>query len=236
MWSPGTGRLSRSFYAFAVIACALLAVLHFAGLFGAITAGWSLRGLSAGLVALGGLALGVLSADFATGLAHWACDSYGDKRTPVIGASVIHAFREHHQAPRAMLAHDGIAVNGQPAAAAGALFALLALPGARAVVQDDPFAYAVAWSFLTVGALGNQLHQWSHHPAPPALVRRLQRGGWVLSPHTHARHHRGAHDGVYCVATGWCNGALDALGFWRALEWIVARTTGAQPRDESSVK
>lgn len=177
-----------------------------------------------------GMAVGALAADFATGLVHWAFDTYGDERTPLVGPSVIRSFREHHHAPRALGAHDGLEVNGQPAIAASGLFALLALPGARVVLHADPFTYAFAWSLLAVGALGNQLHQWSHQTDPPRLVGGLQRAGWILSARAHARHHGGGHDRAYCIATGWCNGVLDAFGFWRALERILERATGIPPR------
>ena len=55
------------------------------------------------LFALAGLWLGAWTADLVTGVVHWACDTWGSTRTPVVGGTLIRAFREHHEAPRAML-------------------------------------------------------------------------------------------------------------------------------------
>ena len=171
-----------------------------------------------------------------TGAVHWACDTWGDARTRWLGPGLIHSFREHHEAPRAMLDHDWIAVNREPALAAALAWALLALPDARHWLVAHGFAAAFAWSLIAVGALANQLHAWSHSPAPPRAVRALQRAGLILSPARHARHHRAPHTSDYCIAGGWLNPTLDALGFWRALERLVRRATGAAPRGSARAR
>jgi plasmanylethanolamine desaturase len=185
-------------------------------------------------LALAGLWLGAWAADLVTGAVHWACDTWGDERTRWVGAGLIRSFREHHDAPRAMLDHDWIHVNAEPAAAASIAYALLALPPAQAWLDAHPFAAAFAWSLIAIGALANQVHQWSHSPAPPRAVQALQRAGLVLSPTRHARHHRLPHTSDYCIAGGWLNPALDAIGFWRTLERAVARVTGAVPRGSAT--
>jgi ubiquitin-conjugating enzyme E2 variant len=129
-----------------------------------------------------------------------------------------------------MLDHDWTLVNGQPAAAASAALVLLALPAAQEWLAGHAFLTAFAWSLIAVGSLANQVHQWSHAPAPPRAVRILQRAGVVLSPARHARHHDGGHVSDYCIAGGWLNPLLDAAGFWRALERAVTRASGAEPR------
>jgi ubiquitin-conjugating enzyme E2 variant len=184
--------------------------------------------------ALAGLALGACAADLVTGAVHWACDSWGDEHTRWVGPGLIHSFREHHVRPLAMLDHDWIEVNGEPAAAASAAFGLLALPVAREWSAEHVLASAFAWSLVSVASLANQVHKWAHgrHRAP-RLVRRLQRAGWILSPARHARHHRSPHATDYCITGGWLNPALDGVGFWRALERAITRLTGAAPRRES---
>ena len=44
--------------------------------------------------------------------------TWGDDHTRWIGPSLIRSFREHHRDPRAMLGHDWIEVNREPAIAA----------------------------------------------------------------------------------------------------------------------
>jgi hypothetical protein len=129
-----------------------------------------------------------------------------------------------------MLDHDWIEVNAEPAAAAAVAWLLLAVPPAREWLAGHAFFAAFAWALIAMGALANQIHQWSHHPAPPPWVRRLQRLGAILSPARHARHHRAPHATDYCITGGWLNRSLDAVGFWRALERAVTRATGAAPR------
>jgi plasmanylethanolamine desaturase len=165
---------------------------------------------------------------------HWGCDTWGDERTPWIGPGLIHSFREHHDAPRAMVDHDWIEVNAEPALAASAAFAVLAHPAAQGWLGERAFVAAFAWSLIAAASLANQLHQWSHAPAPPRAVRALQRAGLVLPPARHARHHRPPHTTDYCITGGWLNPLLDALGFWRGLERAVTRVTGASPRRDTS--
>lgn len=190
---------------------------------------WPVRG-SEVLFALAGVWLGAWAADLVTGTVHWACDTWGDERTRFFGTRLIRGFREHHDAPRAMLEHDWIEVNSEPAAAACAAFALLALPPVQEWLDGRVFLAAFVWSLAVMGAAANQIHQWSHDPAPARWVAWLQRAGLVLTPARHARHHRAPHESDYCIAGGWLNPALDAVGFWRALERAVTRLCGATPR------
>lgn len=176
---------------------------------------------------LAGAFLGALAVDGLTGLVHWTCDTWGDERTPVLGPTLIYAFREHHRDPTAMLAHPWTSVNREPALAAAAALALLSLPWARALLEAHPLAYGFAWAFLAYGAAANQLHQWAHVAKPPRPVRAAQRLGLVLSPERHARHHRGRNDRAYCISTGWLNPLLDRVGFWTALERGIVRLTHA---------
>ena len=219
------GPATRAILGLAIAAMPVLAAYHLAG--------W-LPGLRAGdaLWALAGLALGACAADLLTGSVHWACDSWGDEHTRWVGAGLIHSFREHHERPLAMLDHDWIEVNGQPAAAASAAFGVLALPAVRDWSDGHALASAFAWSLVAISSIANQIHKWAHARRAPRLVRRLQRAGWILSPRRHAPHHRAPHSTDYCIAVGWLNPALDALGFWRALERAVSRATGASPRRE----
>jgi ubiquitin-conjugating enzyme E2 variant len=193
----------------------------------ALAAGLDAEGVRPAL--LGALA-GVLAADAATGLVHWACDTWGDERTPVVGERLIRGFREHHRDPQAMLAHHWVEVNREPAVAAGGVLLLLWLPAAQRALAPRPALHACLLAFVAWGAAANQLHYWSHLAVPPRAVRWLQRSGAVLSPARHARHHRAPCTRAYCISSGWLNPVLDAAGAWRWLERAVTRLTGAVPR------
>lgn len=213
----------RGFCGGAILLAIPLTAAHGAALLVSLDAG----GLAP---ALAGLWLGALIADGLTGLVHWACDTWGDDHTRWIGPSLIRSFREHHCEPRAMLGHDWIEVNREPAIAASVVLLLLLLPAAQRALDGHTFAYAFLCSFVAYGAAANQLHQWAHMDRLPRWVYLAQRGGVILSPERHARHHRGPRTSDYCISTGWLNPALDRSGFWRALERGISLGTGAQPR------
>ena len=185
---------------------------------------------AAPLAIAAGALLGALCADLVTGLIHWACDTWGSEETPWLGAGVIQAFRQHHRDPQAIVHHDWIDVNGEGALGAATAF-LLGLPIAWQLASGGhAFWYSGLCSLICVAGLANQLHQWAHVPAPPAPVRALQRLGAILSPSQHARHHRAPYTTRYCIATGWLNGSLDTIRFWRALERGIEAVTDAEAR------
>ncbi len=219
---PSRPRPLRAALAVAIVACPALAAAHALAWLGA------LRPADAPL-ALAALFAGLLGADLVTGAVHWACDTWGDEHTPWVGPGLIRAFREHHCDPEAMLEHDWIDVNGEPAAAAALAYAVLAIPALQSALLEQPLLYALVWSLVGLAALGNQAHQWAHARAVPAPVRALRRCG-LLTPERHARHHRAPYERAYCITSGLLNRPLDALGFWRGLERAVARAAGARPR------
>jgi ubiquitin-conjugating enzyme E2 variant len=214
---------ARAAFAGFIALAAGLSVVH------AFRIGASAQGVAWGGTLLCGFA-GVLAADFVSGLVHWACDTWGSEHSRWFGSSLIRSFREHHRRPQAMVAHDWIEVNGEAATAAAAFFALMLLGGPAAWLREHPGAYTFAWATISVGALSNQLHQWTHRPAPPRLARILQRAGLILSLRRHAPHHRAPCVNRYCISTGWMNEPLDAIHFWRGLERAIRWSTGAEPR------
>ncbi len=181
-------------------------------------------------LALAGVLLGALAVDGVTGFVHWACDTWGDERTPWLGPTLIYAFREHHRDPHAMLDHPWTSVNREPGIGAAIGLLLLSLPAALQLLEGHVFVYGFVCSFIAYGAAANQLHQWAHMPSPPRPVRLAQRFWLILSPERHARHHRGANTVAYCISTGWLNPTLDAVGFWHALERSILRLTHATRR------
>jgi ubiquitin-conjugating enzyme E2 variant len=171
----------------------------------ALLAAWNLARLDA-LAALLALPLAWLLADLLGGLVHWACDSFGSVRTPLIGRAFIGPFRAHHADPEGMTRHDFVETHGASCLAA------LPLLGAAPLA---PWSFAQALLVLTaLGALAtNQCHKWAHleEGATPRLVRWLQRAGLVLRREQHRRHHTAPFDSHFCTSSGWMNAPLDAL-------------------------
>jgi len=163
------------------------------------------------------LVAGVLCADFLVGVVHWALDTYGTVDTPLAG-KLIRSFREHHIHPTAMCSHGAVEVSADNCIIPLPFMAAAALCGLR-----GPLACMFLCT-VTLVALANQIHQWAHMPAArrPSVVRLLQSSGLILGPKQHARHHLPPHDRGYCILNGWCDPALEWLGFWRRLEKLVA--------------
>ena len=174
------------------------------------------------------LLAGIAAADFASGLLHWAADTWGRADLPVIGPRILVPFRVHHVNPDDFLRRRFLDTNGDVAAiSVPLLLGLLVMP------LENTFHHAAAFcgfAFCVVGGMTNQIHQWAHMPSPPGAVRLLQRLGLFLGARHHAVHHQRPYHGYYCITTGWWNGPLEAIGFFRRAEALVTLVTGAQPR------
>lgn len=195
----------------AVALCAVLLLALTARLSGAP---WS---PAAVIAVAGGLAAGYLAADLASGLVHWFCDRFFEEDSPLIGAVLIHPFREHHRDPLAMTRHGVLELTGNACLGLVPILSVAWWGGAPADGALGVFAYGV----LLAAALGtfatNLFHGWAHAPGVPVPVAWLQRRGLILSARAHAaHHHRG--EGAYCVTVGWMNGWTDRLGVFARLE------------------
>jgi ubiquitin-conjugating enzyme E2 variant len=148
---------------------------------------------------------GWLLADLFSGLVHWALDTFGSIRTPVVGPAFIRPFREHHADPQGMTRHDFVEVNG--ASCLGCLPLLLAS------FFVDGFAHALLLCTCVGILFTNQCHKWAHIPPEENsfLTRQLQNLGLVLKPSEHAKHHTPPYNTHFCTANGWLNGPLDRL-------------------------
>jgi len=147
---------------------------------------------------------GWLLADLFSGLVHWALDTYGSVRTPIVGPAIIRPFREHHADPQGMTRHDFIEVNG-----ASCLGCLPLLAAANAMPEGFCCSLLI---FTSIGILfTNQCHKWAHMNSPPAFVKSLQKFRLVLRADEHRRHHTPPYDSNFCTANGWLNGPLNRL-------------------------
>ena len=176
--------------------------------------------------------VGVIAADFLSGIVHWTADTWGSASMPLIGRRFLHPFRVHHVNPDDFLRRRFIDTNGDLALLILPLLAIsLALPlDSRQGVAVTVFL----GTFSGVGLLTNQVHQWAHMPRPPALVSLLQHYGLILSHEAHARHHRPPYVANYCITTGWCNKPLAAIRFFGRLEQGITWLTGLHPRQDEA--
>jgi hypothetical protein len=172
--------------------------------------------------------VGLVAADFLSGIVHWSADTWGRDDLPVIGRLLLVPFRVHHVNPDDFRTRRFVDVNGDVALVAVPILAALQTVGPDTAMSGAAVAFGL--SFCTAAMLTNQIHQWAHMEAPPRAVRILQKCGLLLGPSSHAAHHLRPFDVRYCITTGWCNRPLERLRFFRTLETIVTRVTCAQPR------
>jgi Lipid desaturase domain len=178
---------------------------------------------------------GVYAADLVSGLLHWAFDTWFDEHITYLRRMVLQV-REHHIYPnrifRIEFTHDAgtlswfaLLLGGLPILCA-MLSGILRGPGPAGVVT---VLTAVVFSPLLVTML--EFHKCGHRVHQPRWVAQLQRSGLLLSVDHHLRHHSGNHDYNYCLINGWADLTLGRLGLFRALEKLVARSTGARPQE-----
>ena len=148
---------------------------------------------------------GWLLADLFSGLVHWALDTYGSVRTPIVGPAIIRPFREHHADPQGMTRHDFIEVNG--ASCLGCLPILFAVNFLEFNSFVDTLLICLCLGILFT----NQCHKWAHMDAPPSFVRALRKLRLVLRADEHRLHHTPPYNSHFCTANGWLNGPLNRL-------------------------
>jgi hypothetical protein len=175
----------------------------------------------------------MVAADLVSGLVHWMADTWCTVELPIIGPALIKNFREHHSDPKALATKGLIETNGDNCMVLvpvqiGALF--IPVAGARTSVQIF-YAFIVFFTFWIM--MTNQVHKWAHMKEEnlSSTVRFLQRTRVVLSAHAHSVHHSVPFESHYCITTGWLNEPLARIGFYRFMERIIWRTTGAIPRE-----
>ena len=164
---------------------------------------------------------GYLTADFLSGVVHWAGDTIGDETTPFLGKNFVMPFRQHHVDPKEISTHDLIETNGN-----NCIVVLAPLVIAYCVMPSETGFWFFASTLM--GFLGlfivatNQFHKWAHSDNPPRVAVLLQRWGLILSPEHHNIHHALPHDRQYCITVGWMNPLLNRIQFFRGAEALVA--------------
>jgi hypothetical protein len=185
-------------------------------------------GIGPGWLALA-VAAALYLADWFSGFVHWATDTWFDE---VFLERIISIAREHHLYPREIVGYgfrDYVAYSSWPNIAfVGPV--TLALTFAA---DPTPAIFATVTICLVISGImvfGTYAHRLGHKNTGWKIIRIMQDYNLLITPGYHAIHHRGNHDIRYCVINGWANPLCDRIRFWRGLEWIVERTTGAVPR------
>jgi hypothetical protein len=164
---------------------------------------------------------GYLTADFLSGVVHWAGDTLGDETTPFLGKNFVLPFRLHHVEPKEISTHDFIETNGN-----NCIVVLAPLISAYVVMPTETgfwFFASTLMGFLALFIVAtNQFHKWAHSDTPPRVAVLLQRWGLILSPEHHNIHHALPHDRQYCITVGWMNPLLNRIQFFRGAEALVA--------------
>ncbi len=173
---------------------------------------------------------GMILADLATGIIHWAGDTWGTPTWPIVGNALIRPFREHHTNQKAITQHDFIETNGTNSIFS-LPFILLALWFHH--TYQSSVANTLTLTFLSTAIFGfgtNQFHKWAHMENPPKFIELLQKSKIILPKNHHTIHHTTPFEHHYAITNGWTNSITKKIHFYRVLEWIITKTTGAIPR------
>ena len=177
---------------------------------------------------LSALLLGWLGADFVSGLVHWAGDTWGSPEMPVLGQSFVRTFREHHVDQLSITRHDFVEVNGSNCLVSLPVLLVALLVDITGDGNTPLFGVAFMTSLTLWVFLTNQIHKWAHQENPSRAVRCAT--PLDLGAEHHSIHHAAPYDKYYCITTGWLNGPLHAIGFYRRLERLITWVTCAIPR------
>ncbi|ESO85070.1 hypothetical protein LOTGIDRAFT_221531 [Lottia gigantea] len=180
--------------------------------------------------------LGIVTADFMSGLVHWGADTWGSVDLPIIGKTLLRPFREHHIDPTSITRHDFIETNGDN-------FAIV-IPGlayiaygftfhSLEVIQSNTNTYWYIFLLAIFISITNQCHKWSHtYFGLPRYITIFQDLHIILPRKHHRIHHVSPHETYFCITTGWLNYPLEAIRFWPVLENVIEKYTGCKPRDD----
>jgi len=178
--------------------------------------------------------LSMMVADSFSGLLHWGADTWGSFDTPLVGKSFIRSFREHHVDPMRITHHDIIEANGDNCMAVVPCLAILSFAPIRSDNYGDLFIVSFMVNLAIWIALTNQIHKWAHTLKPSKPIQFLQDCKILLNRRNHQEHHHNPFDRYYCITNGWINPILGSIAFWKRMEILISKSTGAVPRQDDA--
>lgn len=168
------------------------------------------------------------AADFLTGIAHWAEDTYCKSGYPIIGALICEPNKLHHEDPNLMVRTGNfLSRNCTQWLACGAVYGLLWLSG---------FGCYPVFLTLLLASFGNEVHYWNHTTKLGWLPTFIKMTGLVQSQRQHSLHHKPPYMKYYCTLTSFVNPVLELVRFWRSVEWVLENTVGLVPVREKTEK
>lgn len=178
------------------------------------------------------LVTGLFVSDFFSGLLHWTFDTWFTEDIPLLNRTVL-IVREHHIYPQHIFRYQFYnevgTVSWPSLVHTVPVIGLVTLTtGPVSVLGYCAVILSVLLSVITLFML--QFHKLGHRQSKSVIVRGLQNAHLLMSPKHHGQHHRGNHDIKYCLVNGWADIVMDAIGFWRGMEWLIHYLTGAIPR------
>lgn len=174
--------------------------------------------------------IGYFLADVASGFVHWATDTWFSERQ---FGRLIAIAREHHTHPAHILGYrflENATLGSAPSALFIGPFAILVSFLPRSAIS---YSIMIVLFLLSLTLLfGTSLHNIGHRKVKSPVLKVAQKLRLVITPAYHHVHHSGDQTTRYCTVNGWANPLLDHIGFWRTLEDLIRRITGAVPRED----
>jgi ubiquitin-conjugating enzyme E2 variant len=165
---------------------------------------------------LGWFLVSLAVADFIAGVFHWWEDRYLTADTPfLLGVLIGGPNKEHHKDPLGLTRGTYCNRNWTTIVPSMVpMIACLCVP-----------AWRDGWLTFALLSQANEVHAWAHSKGKcNRFIELLQEIGLVQNAKHHGGHHKAPFEVRYCVMTNWLNPVLDAFGFWRGCENLIALT------------
>ena len=165
------------------------------------------------------LFLGLIIADFISGILHWFEDNYIDYCTDLpILKDIARDNEMHHYFPRSIIAYSNIEHTSYTLPFS-IIFIICVYIFKRPMLVKYPY---FLFSLILFSATSNITHSIVHKRDCENnwFIIFLQKCGILCSHEHHSRHHTLSYE-KYCVILQINNYILDTILFWRGLEYII---------------